>query len=222
MNCSLLVNFSLTLAVVPHSEDAHHAQSHGFQQRPHHSLSSGLCLPPTIAFAPLAKLSAQAGSPGGSLVPPRPPPSPMPLSVTPSGAFSPPYVYSPRTVPLPPPLPQGSAHPHLRAPPATGVPYSTPSGFPPGTAQRFAVPPSASGSPQPGALHPSHAGGEFMVLRTDRRTGRLQVAGTSQTEHSGAVQAMRHSAPDSNADNLEVWQVHFVGQNHCLTNVPRT
>jgi hypothetical protein len=67
---------------------------------------------------------------------------------------------------------------------------------------------SHSGSSS-GRNTPSASGGrsEFMVLRTDRRTGNLQVAGASQTTHSGAVAAMRNTVPESHpgpADGLDV------------------
>ncbi|KAH7096146.1 hypothetical protein BKA62DRAFT_783634 [Auriculariales sp. MPI-PUGE-AT-0066] len=158
-----------------YDEDAH---SHGYSQRPHHSLgSSGLCLPPTLAFAPLAKLNAQSNGPVRH------------ATLTPGGpAFSAPYVYSPRTVPVPPPPPTGFMHTQLRGPAMSPAPATQ---HPSPYAQ------SQSGSSSGGSTPPPPGGrGEFMVLRTDRRTGNLQVAGMSQTTHSGAVHAMRQALPD--------------------------
>ncbi|KZV94336.1 hypothetical protein EXIGLDRAFT_708885 [Exidia glandulosa HHB12029] len=124
-------------------------------QRPHVPLGpSGLCLPPQLAFAPLAKLQSQQSS-----------------STTIRSASGAPYVYSPQTYPTPPPPSQGYMHPQLRAP----------SQSPPGQGPRahHGATPDQNGS--------------FMVLRTDRRTGNLQVAGASQKTHSGAVHAMRQA-----------------------------
>ncbi|KZV80913.1 hypothetical protein EXIGLDRAFT_704562 [Exidia glandulosa HHB12029] len=120
-------------------------------QRPHAALSpAGLCIPPQMAFAPLAKLSSQSSS------------------APPTRGSGAPYVYSPQTFPTPPPPSQGYMHPQLRAP-------SQP---PPGYPQQHAS---------------QQQQGEFMVLRPDRRTGNLQVAGASQSTHSGAVHAMRQA-----------------------------
>ena len=59
-----------------------------------------------------------------------------------------------------------------------------------------------------------------MVLRTNRRTGSLQVAGSSQSTHSSAVQSMRFGPPDGAPyeDGLEVRCLPFP-TNDLLTDV---
>ncbi|EJD54565.1 hypothetical protein AURDEDRAFT_119008 [Auricularia subglabra TFB-10046 SS5] len=138
-------------------DDPTNYQQQQAYQRPHGRLApSGLSIPPSLPFAPLAKLNSQQAGAGRG-----------------SGG---PYVYSPQTVPMPPPPAQGYMHPQLRAP--------------------------SQHPPSPGHPQQQQQQGQFSVLRTDRRTGNLQVAGMSQATHAGAVHSMRQGPPQGGQQGM--------------------